>query len=108
MIDSHIQETVADGTTRPIFEPILDFVVEHWDICTVLMENNAASHFSEYLYQLIVRPFHSQRIAHVVAGGALLAEGLKSHCVVRLTVRIMKRKPSQDGVISNHSVKIKK
>lgn len=54
---------------------------------------------------LIVRPFHSQRIAHVVAGGALLAEGLKSHCVVRLTVRIMKRKPSQDGVISNHSVK---
>ena len=53
LIDSHIQETVADGTTRPIFEPILDFVVEHWDICTVLMENNAASHFSEYLYQLI-------------------------------------------------------
>ena len=53
LIDSHIQETVADRTTRPIFEPILDFGVEHWDICTVLRENNAASHFSEYLHQLI-------------------------------------------------------
>ena len=52
---------------------------------------------------LIVRPFHSQRIAHIVAGGTLLAEGLKGHCVVRLTVRIMERKPSQDGAISNHT-----
>lgn len=55
LIDSHIQETVANGTMRPIFEPILDFVVEHRDICTVLMENNAASHYTEYLHQLIQR-----------------------------------------------------
>ena len=29
LVDAHIQETVADGTLRPVFEPILDFVVEH-------------------------------------------------------------------------------
>ena len=55
LVDSHIQETVTDGTTRPVFEPILDFVVEHRDICTVLMENNTASHFTEYLQLLIQR-----------------------------------------------------
>lgn len=46
---------------------------------------------------LIVRPFHSQLAAHVVAGGTLLAEGLKNHCVVIFTVRILERGPQNDA-----------
>lgn len=53
LINAHIQETVADGTMRPVFEPILDFVVENRDICTVLLENNVASHFTDHLQELI-------------------------------------------------------
>ena len=53
LINAHIQETVADGTMRPVFEPILDFVVENRDICTVLLENNKASHFTDHLQELI-------------------------------------------------------
>lgn len=53
LINAHIQETVADGTMRPVFEPILDFVVENRDICTVLLENNEASHFTDHLQELI-------------------------------------------------------
>lgn len=55
LIDAHIQETVADGTMRPIFEPVLDFVVEHREICTILFENNGSSQFNEHLQQLIHR-----------------------------------------------------
>lgn len=40
---------------------------------------------------LIIKPYHSPLAAHLVAGGTLLAEGLKSHCVVMLTVKTMKR-----------------
>ena len=47
LVDAHIQETVADGTLRPVFEPILDFVVEHREVCTIL--------FAEHLQQLIHR-----------------------------------------------------
>ncbi len=55
LVDAHIQETVADGTVRPVFEPILDFVVEHREICATLFENNEVSRFSEHLQQLIRR-----------------------------------------------------
>ena len=74
------------------------FGLQTWHI--ILITSIIAAVFGVFL---IIRPFHSQRTAHIVAGGTLLAEGLKSHCVVRLTVRIMERKPSQDGVISNQS-----
>ncbi|MDY3282500.1 DUF308 domain-containing protein [Dysosmobacter sp.] len=40
---------------------------------------------------LIVRPYQSSGAAHLAAGGTLLAEGLKNHCVVILTVKTMKR-----------------
>ena len=40
---------------------------------------------------LIVRPYHSQLAAHIAAGGTLLAEGLKNHCVVILTGKTRKR-----------------
>ncbi len=55
LVDAHIQETVADGTLRPVFEPILDFVVEHREVCTILFENNEVSQFAEHLQQLIHR-----------------------------------------------------
>lgn len=55
LVNAHIQETVADGSLRPVFEPILDFVVEHREVCTILFENNEVSHFAEHLQQLIHR-----------------------------------------------------
>ncbi len=42
LIDAHIRETVQDGTMGPVFEPVLDFVVEHRKVCAVLMENQEA------------------------------------------------------------------
>lgn len=63
------------------------FGLETW---TVILETSIiAAVFSALL---IVRPYHSPRAAHLMAGGALLAEGLKSHCVVILTVKTMKRR----------------
>ena len=55
LVNAHIQETVADGSLRPVFEPILDFVVEHREVCTILFENNEVSQFAEHLQQLIHR-----------------------------------------------------
>lgn len=53
LIDAHIRETVQDGTMGPVFEPVLDFVVEHRKVCAVLMENQEASRFTEHLQTLI-------------------------------------------------------
>lgn len=53
LVDTHIQESVTDRTVRHLFEPILDFVVEHREICTILFENNEVSQFTEHLQQLI-------------------------------------------------------
>lgn len=36
-----------------VFEPVLDFVVEHRKVCAVLMENQEASRFTEHLQTLI-------------------------------------------------------
>lgn len=55
LVNAHIQETVADGSLRPVFEPILDFVVEHREVCAILFENNEVSQFAEHLQQLIHR-----------------------------------------------------
>ena len=55
LVNAHIQETVADGSLRPVFEPILDFVVEQREVCTILFENNEVSQFAEHLQQLIHR-----------------------------------------------------
>ena len=55
LVNAHIQETMADGSLRPVFEPILDFVVEHREVCTILFENNEVSQFAEHLQQLIHR-----------------------------------------------------
>ena len=53
LVDAHIQETVADGTLRPVFEPVLDFVVEHREVCQALFVNNSSSNFTDRLHQLI-------------------------------------------------------
>ena len=55
LIDAHLQETVAERTLRPVFEPILDFTVEHRTVCMVLFENNEASQFTGHLQHLFQR-----------------------------------------------------
>lgn len=66
------------------------FGLETWNI--ILATSIIAAVFS---IMLIVRPYHSQMGAHIAAGGTLLAEGLKNHCVVILTVKTMKRNSSE-------------
>lgn len=61
------------------------FGLETWNV--ILTTSIIAAVFSVLL---IVKPYHSQLAAHIVAGGTLLAEGLKNHCVVILTVKTMK------------------
>lgn len=41
---------------------------------------------------VIVSPFHTALGQHIAAGCALLAQGLKSHCVVHYTVKTMRRR----------------
>lgn len=67
------------------------FGLETWNV--ILTISIIAAIFSVLL---IVRPYHSQSAARIVAGGTLLAEGLKNHCVVILTVRTMKRHTPKD------------
>lgn len=42
---------------------------------------------------LIIRPYRSRLVAHIVAGGALIAAGLKSHCVMAFAVKAGKTQP---------------
>lgn len=55
LVDEYIQGSAADRSIRRLFEPVLDFVVEHREICTMLFENNEASQFTEHLQKLIQR-----------------------------------------------------
>lgn len=52
MIDEHRPETNA-GTLRPIFEPILDYIVENREICYALFVNNSTSNFTDKVHRLI-------------------------------------------------------
>ena len=61
------------------------FGLETWNI--ILATSIIAAVFSVLL---IVKPYHSQMATHIVAGCTLLAEGLKNHCIVILTVKTMK------------------
>lgn len=54
LIDAHLAET-AGGTLRPVFEPILDFVLANRDTCRALFDNNASSGFVSRLQELIYR-----------------------------------------------------
>lgn len=64
------------------------FGLETWTV--ILVTSIIAAVFSVLL---IVKPYHSPKAAHIVAGGTLLAEGLKNHCVVILTVKTIRSQP---------------
>lgn len=55
LVEAHMQETLADGTVRPVLEPVLDFVVEHRETCTTLFASSEATGFIQSLQQLIRR-----------------------------------------------------
>ena len=54
MIDQHRAEVGAE-TLKPIFGPILDYVVEHRGLCTALFVNNASSDFVGRVNRLIYK-----------------------------------------------------
>lgn len=53
LVDAHMQETVAVGSVAPVFEPALDFLVEHRETCAVLFASSEASGFFQSLQQLV-------------------------------------------------------
>ena len=53
LVDAHMQETVAVGSVAPVFEPVLDFLVEHRETCAVLFASSEASGFFQSLQQLV-------------------------------------------------------
>lgn len=53
LVDAHMQETMDEHTLRPVFEPVLDFVLANQEICVALFSNNSNSAFAEHLQQLI-------------------------------------------------------
>lgn len=55
LVDAHMQESVAVGSVAPVFEPVLEFVAQHRDTCTVLFNSSEASGFIQALQQLIRR-----------------------------------------------------
>ncbi|MCI2057526.1 MAG: TetR/AcrR family transcriptional regulator [Oscillibacter sp.] len=55
MIDEHRGEMENAGSLRPIFSPLLDYVVEHRAVCGSLLGNNASSDFTGRLHQLIYK-----------------------------------------------------
>jgi len=55
LVDAHMQETMADGTMRPVLEPVLDFAVAHREVWTVLFAGSEATSFIQSLQQFIHR-----------------------------------------------------
>lgn len=53
LVDAHMQETVAVGTVAPVFEPVLDFAVEHRETCTILFASSEASGFFQSIQRLV-------------------------------------------------------
>lgn len=55
LIDIHLAEFEADGSLRPVFKPILDYIVEHRPEFEALFANNSTSNFTDSLQELIYR-----------------------------------------------------
>ncbi len=55
VIDEHREEIKGVNTLKPIFSPLLDYIVEHRNVCESLFGNNASSDFIGKLHQLIYR-----------------------------------------------------
>lgn len=53
LIDAHMQETFAVGSVAPVFEPVLDLVIENRETCTVLFSSSESSGFFQALQQLV-------------------------------------------------------
>lgn len=53
LVDAHMQETVEVGSVVPVFEPVLDFAIEHRETCTVLFTSSEASGFFEAIQRLV-------------------------------------------------------
>ena len=53
LVDSHMQETFAVGSVAPVFEPVLDFAVEHRETCTILFASSEASGFFQAIQRLV-------------------------------------------------------
>lgn len=53
LIDAHMQESVAVGSAAPVFEPVLDFVAENRETCSVLFSSSEASGFFQSIQQLV-------------------------------------------------------
>ena len=55
LIDSYMETSVSTLTLRPVFEPVVDFIIEKYETCSILFNNNAVSNFTGRLQQLIYR-----------------------------------------------------
>ena len=78
LIDAHMQETVAIGSIAPVFEPVLDFVVEHRETCSILFSGSEASGFFQALQQLVHEkgePGMARSRKELLAAAQRMAEG---------------------------------
>ena len=55
LVDAHMPETVEKNSLRPIFEPLLDYIVEHREECQALFDNDSSSAFLEKIQALVYR-----------------------------------------------------
>ena len=53
LVDGHMQETFAVGSVAPVFEPVLDFAVEHRETCAILFASSEASGFFQSIQRLV-------------------------------------------------------
>lgn len=52
LINAHLQEAMEGNSLRPLFEPLLDYVVAHRDACATLFRNDSCSGFLEGIQKL--------------------------------------------------------
>ena len=55
LVDAHMQETVEGRSLRPVFEPMLDYVVAHRETCAALFNSDSASGFLNELQGVVYR-----------------------------------------------------
>ena len=53
LVDAHMAETAETGTLQPVFEPVLNYVVDNRDVCAALLDNDSGSSFAARLHDLI-------------------------------------------------------
>ena len=75
VVDTHIGEAEQKNTLRPVFEPILDFIVEHRETCESLFCNNEASGFFERL-EAMCRGEQETVISHRVVSSDVVRESI--------------------------------